>query len=266
MTACRHENTFTPYNQRNSRHANTFTPQNQRNNSNVSFFKVRPYKRKSDSEESSSEKRPRLDDVATGEGDGQNDASEDITMTSDQPTSSSDARERLFSDTVGPIFRLSKADLDDMDKEIDEEMGSDESENTQEKSDMNDESFRETPEGEDNQEIDQESKLRQKVLGYVSDDSSSDDSLSGDYPRGWPKQYRSAPGEKYDDNRHLLELDDPGESNLALLKASMESSHWVFEETTNSSQQPDDDDTDFNESIGSVDDEMAAAVERELFK
>ena len=95
------------------------------------------------------------------------------------------------------------------------------------------------------------------MLGQSSPETSSDESMSGDYPQGWRPKSRSP---SYDDHSHLLNIDDPHEAKQALYKAARHSDHFLFEEETNSVSEHSDVD-----SQDSCDDDLVAAVERGLF-
>ena len=95
---------------------------------------------------------------------------------------------------------------------------------------------------------DSENELRRKVLGRTGRDSSSSeaDSLSGEFPRGW----------KCKRGKHRVDEKDEGEEGS--------DSENVEGAVNENSQDTSEDDDDFNNSIGSVDEEMAAAVEKEF--
>lgn len=91
---------------------------------------------------------------------------------------------------------------------------------------------------------DSEDELRRKVLGQRDSSSSEADSLSGEFPRGWKKKPCKRDAEEED-----------GEEG-----SDSENIQGVVDE--NSRETTEDD--DFDDSIGSVDEEMAAAVEKEF--
>ena len=93
---------------------------------------------------------------------------------------------------------------------------------------------------------DSENELRRKVLGRTGRDSSSSeaDSLSGEFPKGW----KCKRGKHRDDK-------DEGEEG-----SDSENVEGVVDENSRDTSEDDD----FNDSIGSVDEEMAAAVEKEF--
>ena len=141
--------------------------------------------------------------------------------------------QRRFSETYNPIATFSTEDLSNMDKEVDEIFGeSDDS---------------------DSSSVRSEKELRNKVLGIRPpdlDDSSDNDSLTGDYPLGWGM------------NRKPLKspLDENGEEK------GMDWGDHHPEKAREEILQRADSSTDMSDadSIGSVDEEMAAALEKEL--
>merc|ERR1712142_474291 len=117
----------------------------------------------------------------------------------------------------------------------------------------------------------EEEKLRELVLhgspggssgggssprGHGSRDSDSDDSLSGDYPRGWgiPKRRQSSP-------RDPTDIDDENAEGQEENTRDNDNDNLMREEDVLSD---DEDEEDYQESIGSVDEDMAAALEQEF--
>ena len=94
---------------------------------------------------------------------------------------------------------------------------------------------------------DSENELRQKVLGRGGRDSSSSeaDSLSGEFPRGWKNKRCKRNVE-----------DEMGEEG-----SDGENVQGTIDDHT---QDTSEDEDDFKDSVGSVDEEMAAAVEKEF--
>ena len=94
---------------------------------------------------------------------------------------------------------------------------------------------------------DSETELRQKVLGHSGRDSSSSeaDSLSGEFPRGWKNKRCKRKAE-----------DEEGEEGS--------DGENVQGRVGDNTQDTSEDEDDFKDSIGSVDEEMAAAVEKEF--
>ena len=94
---------------------------------------------------------------------------------------------------------------------------------------------------------DSETELRQKVLGHSGRDSSSSeaDSLSGEFPRGWKNKRCKRKAE-----------DEEGEEGS--------DGENVQGRIGDNTQDTSEDEDDFKDSIGSVDEEMAAAVEKEF--
>ncbi len=142
--------------------------------------------------------------------------------------------ERQFSETLSPLISFSKADLDSMDREVEDILDEPDSDDS-----------------EVNEQI-----LRKKVLGAVAEESSSEESLSGDLPRGWKlkKKYprKKLPSEEGEEDEEELE---------AVASGEVDQPHRIFKHSDQSSSS---DNSEFNESVGSVDEEMAAAVEREF--
>ena len=145
-------------------------------------------------------------------------------------------RERAFSASYNPLATFSKEEIDDMDHEVEEIFG----------------------------ESDSDEELRSKVLhnkGDAEDDdsasSTSCESLSGEFPQGWKHKERKRHPEI--DDGVLEEKDDEEENDkgddrcMALLVSS----------SSENDDDEDDEERDFD-SIGSVDEEMAAAVEKEF--
>ncbi len=144
--------------------------------------------------------------------------------------------ERQFSETLNPLISFSAADIENMDKEVEDILDESDSEDTDEKEELN---------------------LRKKVLGQSDDNSSSEESLSGDLPRGWNLK-------KKHPHKKLPSEDDEEETDGIEIAGEGEDPHKVFSPSSESDSNPNSDDSDYNESIGSVDEEMAEALEREF--
>ena len=157
----------------------------------------------------------------------------------------SNISDRKFSDSYNPLFSFSKEDICDMDKEVDEIF--DESDDDSSKED------------EENQRED----LRKRVISGEDSDLSSEESLSGEFPRGWKSKQK----------QKVLRLSKKAQED-AVDKESEEDD--VYEEEGDkpvrrlhiklgedeSSRGSDSD--DYMDSIGSVDEEMVAALEKEF--
>ncbi len=144
--------------------------------------------------------------------------------------------ERQFSETLNPLISFSAADIENMDKEVEDILDESDSEDSDEKEELN---------------------LRKKVLGQSDDNSSSEESLSGDLPRGWNLK-------KKHPHKKLPSEDDEEETDGIGIAGEEEDPHKVFSPSSESDSNLNSDDSDFNESVGSVDEEMAEALEREF--
>ncbi|XP_071091699.1 RNA polymerase II subunit A C-terminal domain phosphatase-like [Haliotis cracherodii] len=140
-----------------------------------------------------------------------------------------------FSSSYNPLLSFSDEDIEFMDKEVDETMEEDGSDSEEE------------------DEEDREQRLRKSVLGDVSD-SSSEESLAGDFPRGWNVRKRSPSGDS-DEEKKNKPVDEVTESDTELES---------YEKTVEAFSPEKDMSSESGESIGSVDDEIADAVEKEF--
>ncbi|XP_059160742.1 RNA polymerase II subunit A C-terminal domain phosphatase-like [Physella acuta] len=157
-------------------------------------------------------------------------------------TTSGDTKDTAFASSFNPLYSFSDEDIEFMDKEVDEIMGEDE--------DSSDESDEE-----------REVRLREKVLGKSAESDSDSDSLSGDFPRGWKLRRKSFSPEKKEEaeegeKRTDAEDDDETENELERYQKNMAA--FVQPEDSQS------DSSRCSDSIGSVDDEIAEAVEKEF--
>lgn len=187
-------------------------------------------KRKSDpeeiSDESNSGKRLRKSDGESAQilvDDNSNEASTSVqTAENENP---------MFVSTFNPLLAFSDDDLACMDKEVEEIMDEDQDNNSSE------------------DEVERDSRMRSFVLSENA--SSSEDSLSGDLPRGW-KRKDSGSSESPGGSEHGRNNDIESENDLE-----------KFENTVIAFAPDSESD---NESIGSMDDEMAAAIEKEFLE
>ncbi|XP_046577149.1 LOW QUALITY PROTEIN: RNA polymerase II subunit A C-terminal domain phosphatase-like [Haliotis rubra] len=140
-----------------------------------------------------------------------------------------------FSSSYNPLLSFSDEDIEFMDKEVEETMEEDGSDSEEE------------------DEEDREERLRKSVLGDVSD-SSSEESLAGDFPRGWNIRKRSPSGDS-DEEKKKTPVDEVPESDTELES---------YEKTVEAFSPEKDVSSESGESIGSVDDEIADAVEKEF--
>ncbi|KAK3610312.1 hypothetical protein CHS0354_029778 [Potamilus streckersoni] len=157
--------------------------------------------------------------------------------------------ETKFSFTYNPLYAFSDDDLECMDKEVEDimEEGDDDSSS------------------EDEEERD--SRIRNQVLsqsssGLDTEEESTRDSLTADFPRGWSvKDHKSIPrkASSDDDKRSKSpDEDDEEESETELEK---------YEKTMEAFAPDSEGDSDeYQDSIGSVDEEIAEAVEKELMR
>ncbi len=154
-------------------------------------------------------------------------------------------RERRFSDSYNPLHTLDQAQLKEMDEEVDA-MFNEESEDSEE---------------------DEDAVLRREVLNYGKKrpaESSDEDSLAGDYPKGWGKAQRLKRRRQEDESACNGAADYNGEDwdENDEKRRIVDNPSRVF----NVSDQSSDSEagSDYDDSVGSVDEEMAAAVEREF--
>ncbi|CAG5130924.1 unnamed protein product [Candidula unifasciata] len=144
-----------------------------------------------------------------------------------------------FSNSFNPLYSFSDEDIEFMDKEVEELLGED------------DYSLVESDE-------EREMLLRQKVLGAVGESDSDSDSLSGDFPRGWKLRRKSfSPPRKIDTNDGEVATEDDDETENELMQFQKNMAAFAPDETES------DSDVD-TVSVGSVDDEIAEAVEKEF--
>ncbi|XP_033754452.1 RNA polymerase II subunit A C-terminal domain phosphatase-like [Pecten maximus] len=151
-------------------------------------------------------------------------------------------RQERFSASYNPLYAFSDDDIACMDKEVEEIM--DESDGDQS----------------DEDDDERDARFRSKVLSSESaHESSSEESMTGDFPRGWKSK-----GRKSTSNENSPSHDkDPAD---IYVEGGEESENELdkFEKTVEAFAEDSASDSDYDESIGSVDDEMAAAVEREF--
>ncbi|KAL3859578.1 hypothetical protein ACJMK2_009794 [Sinanodonta woodiana] len=168
----------------------------------------------------------------------------------EEPGPSVPKTETKFSFTYNPLYAFSDDDLECMDKEVEDilEEGDDDSSS------------------EDEEERD--SRIRNQVLsqsssGLDTEEESTRDSLSADFPKGWSvkDQKKSSPRKTSSDEEKgskSPELDAEEESETELEK---------YEKTMEAFAPDSEGDSDeYQDSIGSVDEEIAEAVEKELMR
>lgn len=145
-----------------------------------------------------------------------------------------------FSTSYNPMLAFSDEDLECMDKEVE---------------DLMDE------EGDESEEddIDRNERIRQSVLSSGDDNSSSGDSMTGDFPRGWNFKKRNTSTKSVDSSSDKEEKKDQRDEESENELEKYEKTVAAFAPDSESETQD-----SFAESIGSVDDEMAEAVEREF--
>ena len=175
--------------------------------------------------------------------------------TEPQPSTSEGLRphpvlERRFSESYNPMLAFSRADIDDMDKEVEDILDA---------SDSDDDDDDDDDENEEKQTKKQEKTLRRKVLNSTPD-TSSEESLSADFPKGWRKKcYKKSPLSEQSQVKG-----DPEEDEERLEEERADQPHRIMRHSSDSDSEVESDKESFDESIGSVDEEMAAAVEKEL--
>lgn len=146
-----------------------------------------------------------------------------------------------FSTTYNPMLAFSDEDLECMDKEVEDFMDE---------------------EGDESEEddIDRNERIRLSVLSSGDDDDgSSEDSMSGEFPRGWNLKKRLRSSKSADSSSDNEEQKDRRDEESENELEKYEKTVAAFAPDTESETQD-----SFAESIGSVDDEMAEAVEREF--
>ncbi|BFZ13002.1 hypothetical protein BsWGS_16041 [Bradybaena similaris] len=149
--------------------------------------------------------------------------------------------EEKFANSFNPLYSFSDEDIEFMGKEVEELMGED------------DDSSAESDEERD-------VRFRQKVLGAIAESDSDSDSLSGDFPRGWKLRRKSfSPHEKNDivEDKKATDAEDDDETENELTQFQKNMAAFAPDESES------DSDVD-KASIGSVDDEIAEAVEKEF--
>ena len=161
------------------------------------------------------------------------------------PGFSEELKEKKFSLSYNPIYAFSDDDIAYMDKEVD---------------DIMDEDDEIDPSSEEDQARDE--RLRKSVLKSQGQDleSSSDESLSGETPRGWGLKKMSPKSSSSDDDiscKVSLQQTEDQESDSENVMKKYDDIMTAFAPETES-------DDEYNESIGSVDDEIADAVEKEF--
>ncbi|KAK2166780.1 hypothetical protein LSH36_35g02005 [Paralvinella palmiformis] len=149
-----------------------------------------------------------------------------------------------------PLYAFSSSDIKKMDEEVDEIFDESESE-------------------------DSEVELRRAVLGCARkrqrESSSSEESLTAEYPKGWGQHQKrtrvacNSSGDCIDDDANI-ELEEMDDDENEIERKLMEDPSSVIRLSDQSSSDDDDDgESDCNnDSVGSIDDEMAEALEREF--
>ncbi|XP_064640607.1 RNA polymerase II subunit A C-terminal domain phosphatase-like [Lineus longissimus] len=181
-------------------------------------------------------KRPRVDDVADDE---MMEADNNEEEKADVAAGKISKADREFRQSLS-MYALSMEELEEMDKEVDDIISGNDGGESSESSESSD------------SEID--NKLRQRVLSCGEhSDSSSGESLGGEYPRGWKRQHEKGhqvvTPEDTEDSQDVPE-EDANHDRRHKIKIGVGES--------------DSDSDQYNESIGSVDEEMAQAVEKEF--
>ena len=142
---------------------------------------------------------------------------------------------------INPIYSFSDEDLVSMDKEVDLFLEGEDDDSSDETDDERDK------------------RIRKNVLGSGDDSDSDSDTLSGDFPRGWKlrrKSFNSSEAKdslKMKEDRSDAEEDEDTENELEQYQKNI--SAFSPDESCSSNSA---------DSIGSVDDEIAEAVEKEF--
>ena len=159
---------------------------------------------------------------------------------------SEETKEKKFSLSYNPIYAFSDDDIAYMDKEVD---------------DIMDEDDEIDPSSEEEEARDE--RLRKSVLKSRGHDleSSSEESLSGETPRGWGLKRMLSPKSSSSEEdiscKVSLQQTEDQESDSENVMKKYEDIMTAFAPETES-------DEEYNESIGSIDDEIADAVEKEF--
>lgn len=113
---------------------------------------------------------------------------------------------------------------------------------------------------EDETDDERDERYRNTVLGIQNDSGSSSDSLSGEFPRGWGVHHklRSSPRASDDDLQQQQHKEVEAETE------DTENELYRFQKAVETFSPDTDTNTSFAESVGSVDDEIADAVEKEF--
>ena len=150
----------------------------------------------------------------------------------------SNKEKALFAEMYNPLYVFSDADIELMDKEVEEGMRESEGSSCEDDEERNE-------------------RLRKQVLGDVSD--TSDDSLSGDFPLGWKvkkPRSESPSGESEDETRQKNNTGYESENDVMVKYEGIVDAFAPHQSSESGN-------TD-NDSIGSVDDEIADAVQKEF--
>ena len=154
-------------------------------------------------------------------------------------------KEKTFSLSYNPIYAFSDDDIAYMDKEVD---------------DILDEDEEDDPSSEEEEARD--ARLRQSVLksGGKDGQSSSEESLTGETPRGWGIKKMLSPKSSSSEEdictKVVLQQTEDQESDSENVMKRYDDIMTAFA--------PESDSDEYQESIGSMDDEIADAVEKEF--
>lgn len=142
-----------------------------------------------------------------------------------------------FSNSYSPLLSFSSKEIEDMDKEVDDACSEESEEN-------------------ENSDLDTVIASSQSQNDKFKESDSSLESLTGgECPRGWKKRKRHELKGNFNELSGIIESDDEEIAKFPRRELPCDS------EKSNENTSDSD---DFNESIGSIDEEMAAAVEREF--
>lgn len=200
-------------------------------------------------------------------------------LSRDSPDPAADLKRKVSGKKLGPaltetdsenngelglysLVTLSKEDISGMDAEVEKLL-----DESSESDDENDETETCNSAMKENRQIcgaedDDDAVLRKQVLSSYSgckrkfEESSDEESLSGDFPKGWKDRSRKQHIVSGDDDKPIAASENNGDDDD-------DNGCEVKSQSDNSSNQTSTDE-DFNESVGSIDEEIAAAVEKEF--
>lgn len=183
-------------------------------------------------------------DTSSIEDDDENVPPVDSSSSKTKQTGSGDGpKTRSFSMSYNPMLAFSDDDLAYMDKEVEDEMDDEDASSEEE-------------------EV-RDNRMRQQVLKskHYLNDSSSEDSLCGDRPRGWGLKNKMSPKSSSDDEVKVSSSPNHEISPEYESETDQDKFDQIMEAFGPDSENSDD---EYAESIGSVDEEIADAVMKEF--